>query len=352
MSSVPEADVVVAGAGPAGSTAAYVAASAGLRTVLLEKRGPPRDKTCGGLLTRACVGKVRSIYGAEVPEEVQVPPSPLPTFVVPPSGPANGFVVPHEDVLNVTRRRFDGWLASRAVQAGARLLPDHELLGYDPDDHGLVARISGRGGVRTIHTRLLIGADGVYSAVRAQLRPRPHRDRAYYIQEYHPRTGRLEDMFYLLYRGEVSPIYAYAMPKGETMCLGIGVHASVPPTFDVGMARFKAWLAKDFGFEDRGVLHREGYSVPFGNVVFGEGTVLLAGDAAGFCYPPTGEGITFAVESGAEAAKAILQDAEGASDRYASRMRSVAEAVEAAAARTLVMTDTERERRIETKAGL
>ncbi len=352
MTAAPEADVIVVGAGPAGSTAAYVAASAGLRTVLLEKRGPPRDKTCGGLVTRACVERVRSIYGTEVPEEVQIPPSPLPTFVVPPSGPVNGFRVPHEDVLNVTRRKFDSWLASRAVDAGAELLPDREFLGFGRDDERLVARIAEPGGVGTIRTNFLIGADGVYSVVRAQLRPRPHLDRAYYIQEYYPRTGHLEDMFYLLYRGEVSPIYAYAMPKGDRLCLGIGVHTSVPPTFGVGMSRFKTWLARDFGFEDRGVVRREGYCVPFGNVVFGEGAVLLAGDAAGFCYPPTGEGITFAVESGAEAARAILPSDEGAMNRYASRMRGVADAVEAASARTLTLTDAERERRIGTKAGL
>ena len=352
MAAAPEADVVVVGTGPAGSTAAYLAASAGLRTVLVEKRGPPRDKTCGGLLTRTCAETVRSVYGAEVPEEVQIEPRPLPTYVGPPRGPATGFLVPHADVLNVTRRRFDGWLASEAVRAGARLRPETEFLGYRRDADGVVASLSGPGAARTVRARWLIGADGVYSAVRAQLRPRPHQDRAYYIQEYYPRTGRLEDAFYLLYRGEVSPIYAYAMPKGESLCLGIGVHQSVPPSYDVGMARLKSWLGKDFGFEDRGVRRREGYSVPFGNVVFGDGPVLLAGDAAGFCYPPTGEGITFAVQSGAEAARALLQDAEGAVERYTAQMRRVADAVEAAAARTLVITDAERERRIATKAGL
>jgi geranylgeranyl reductase family protein len=347
-----DADVVVAGTGPAGSTAAYVAAKGGLQTVLMEKRGPPRDKTCGGLLTRACVEHVRSIYGTGVPWEVQVSPSPLPTFVVPPSGLRHGFLVSHEDVLSVTRRKFDSWLADRAVQAGAALLSDEALLGYRQEGDHLVARTTGREGARTIRTRHLVGADGVYSAVRAQLRPRPHRDRAYYIQEYHPRIGGLEDMFYLLYRGDVSPIYAYAMPKDDVLCMGIGIHKSVPPTFETGMTRLKEWLAKDFGFEDRGVLRREGYSVPFGNVVFGEGPILLAGDAAGFCYPPTGEGITFAVQSGAEAAVAILQGEEALVDRYASRMRKVAKAVEAAAARTLVLTDDERERRIEAKARL
>jgi geranylgeranyl reductase family protein len=347
-----DADVVVAGTGPAGSTAAYVAAKAGLRTILVEKRGPPRDKTCGGLLTRTCVNFVRDIFGADVPREVQIPPSPLPTFVVPPSGATHGFRVPNEDVLNVTRRRFDGWLAVQAVQAGAELLSGAELVSFRMEEDGLSIRVASGNRTRVVHARFLIGADGVYSAVRTQIRPRPLANRAYYIQEYYPRTGRLGDGFYLLYRGEVSPIYAYAMPKGEELCLGIGIHKSVPPTYEEGMARLKDWLAADFGFEDRGVRRKEGYSVPFGAVVFGEGLVLLAGDAAGFCYPPTGEGITFAVESGAEAARAVGQGSEGLVDRYAARMKKVALAVEAAAERTLVITDAEREQRIATKAGL
>ena len=352
MSREIDADVVVSGAGPAGSAAAYVAATRGLRTVLLEKRGPPRDKTCGGLLTRSCVEHVHRIFGTDVPREVQIPPSPLPTFVVPPSGRARGFRVPGEDVLNVTRRRFDGWLADRAAEAGADLVRNAEVLGYREHADGLTVLAHAGGKELSLRTDSLVGADGVYSPVRAQLRPRPHADRAYYIQEYVPRTGDLEDAFYLMYRGAVSPIYAYAMPKGDQLCLGIGVHMSTPPTFEEGMARFKAWLAADFDFQDRGVIRKEGYGVPFGNVVFGEGRVFLAGDAAGLCYPPTGEGITFAIQSGAEASEAILGSAADAVARYGARMEKVADAIEAAASRTLGLTDDQRETRIYSKAGL
>ncbi len=347
-----DADVVVSGAGPAGATAAYVAASQGLRTVLVEKRGPPRDKTCGGLLTRQCVEHIDAIYGCAVPSEVQVEPSPLPVFVAPPSGRAQGFRVPGENVLNVTRRRFDGWLAEMATSAGARLLRDTEVVGYRADSRGISVRVRSGSHEEVIRAGALIGADGVYSPVRAQLRPRPHANRAYYIQQYHPRDGHLEDWFYLMYRGNVSPIYAYAMRKGDALCLGIGVHTFTPPVFQEGMARFKTWLEEEFGFVDRGVTRSEGYGVPFGSIVFGDGRVLLAGDAAGFCYPPTGEGITFAIQSGAEAATAVAEAGDTPLPQYAARMGTVAETCEAAAARTLTLTDEMRETRIRTKGGL
>ena len=347
-----EYDVIVSGSGPAGSTAAFVAASRGLKTLLIEKNGPPRDKTCGGLLTGLCVEFVRRIIGLEVPDEVQIPPSPMPVCVVPPSGMAQGFVVPKEEVVNVTRRAFDGWLAALAVKTGAQLQQDTEILSFSLDAKGIEVAVRTPRGGRKLRTRSLIGADGFYSPVRSQLNPRPLEKRAYYIQEYYPRTGSFRDWFYLMYRGDTSPIYAYVIPKWEKLCLGIGIHKSVPPTFNSGMSRFKQWLTDEFGFRDTGVTKREGFSVPFGAVTFGEGSVLLAGDAAGFCYPPTGEGITFAIQSGGAAAEAVASGKESMVEDYATKMARVAKWVEDAAARTLSMTDEEREDRIVRKAGL
>jgi len=346
-------DLVVCGSGPAGSTAASVAADAGLRTLLVEKRGPPRDKTCGGLLTKACVEIVRRTLRTEVPADVQIPPSPMPIFVVPPSGMSKAFLVPDEYVLNVTRRAFDGWLAREAVARGAEILADSEAMDFGLGGDHVDVRVATGGRSRSIRARYLIGADGVYSKVRQQLRPRPYADRAYYIQEFYPRVGRFEDWFYLMYRGDTSSIYAYVIPKEDLLCLGIGVHKSLPPTFEDGMSRFKEWLRTEFGFRDEGVRKREGFGVPFGNVDLGEGRVLLAGDAAGFCYPPTGEGITFAMQSGAAAARAVaVGDNERVLARYRSEMAGVAQWVQAAADRTRHITDAERERRIFSKAGL
>ena len=343
-------DVVVAGAGPAGSTAAFVAASRGLRTLLVERRGPPRDKTCGGLLTNLCVDSVREVYGKAVPKDVQIPPSPMPVFVAPPSGTRQGFLVPGEYVLNVTRRAFDGWLANCAADRGAEILEDSEVLRYSGVGDRLGVSLHTPGGAREVTTRWLVGGDGVYSKVRDQLSPRPLVNRAYYIQEYYPRTGRFEDWFYLLYRGDTSPIYAYVIPKRELLCLGIGIHKTAPPTFERGMVRFKEWLRDDLGFRDDGARRREGFSVPFGNVVLGEGPILLAGDAAGFCYPPTGEGITYAVQSGAAAAASVME--ADPLRAYGEHMAAARTAIEAAAARTLQLSDAEREERIRTKTGL
>ncbi len=350
MQTDPSYDVVVAGAGPAGSTAAFVAASLGFRPLLVERSGPPRDKTCGGLLTNLCVDLIRRIYGKAVPAEVQIPPTPMPVFVAPPSGARQGFLVPGEYVLNVTRRAFDGWLASCAADRGAEILGDSQIVGYSATEDRVEVDLRTPSGTRQVTARWLVGGDGIYSKVRELLRPRPLANRAYYIQEYYPRVGDFEDWFYLMYRADTSPIYAYVIPKRGLLCLGLGIHKSVPPTFERGMARLKAWLGEDFAFRDQGVRQREGFCVPFGNVLLGEGHVLLAGDAAGFCYPPTGEGITFAIQSGAGAVESIREADPLCA--YGEKMAEVQQSIEAAAARTLQLSDSEREERIRAKTSL
>ncbi len=346
-----EADVLVVGAGPAGAAAARTAAAAGLHTVLVEKRGPPRDKVCGGLLTPACQAQVQRVFGRGVPSEVQIPPSPLAVHVVPPGGRADAFVLTGAGVLNVSRRHFDAWLDGLAEDEGTDLWPDTELLTVERDKSRFVASLRTAAGLQRLRASSIVGADGVYSRVREGIAPRSSKCLARYIQEYHPRRAGLEDQFHLFYRGEVSPFYAYAVPKGERLCLGIGVHAAIPPTLADGMARFKAWLGSEFGYHDSPPLSREGFSVPFGGLAFGQGRSLLAGDAAGLCYPPTGEGVTFAIMSGAEAARAIASDGENAAKTYAKTMSAVAQSIEAAVRRTWTMTDEERSRRIAAKMG-
>ena len=56
-------DVVIVGAGPAGSSAACVLASAGLDVALLDKAQFPRDKLCGGLLSQRSLRNIEHVFG-------------------------------------------------------------------------------------------------------------------------------------------------------------------------------------------------------------------------------------------------------------------------------------------------
>ena len=118
-------DVVVVGAGPAGSMAAYSCAKAGLTTLLIDKDKFPRDKPCGGALSQRSIHTLHQA-GIEVPDEIiertissaqLMGPDKIPFHIHAP-----------EPFAFVTRRnRFDAHLAKEAVQAGAEFIDECEL---------------------------------------------------------------------------------------------------------------------------------------------------------------------------------------------------------------------------------
>lgn len=345
-------DVLVVGGGPAGATAAFLAARSGFRTLLTEKRELPRKKVCGGLITQHCTAEIERIYGMEIPSRVHVDPPALTERVIPPSGRENGFHNPRNRIRNVDRSRFDSWLVTEAVEAGVELRPSHSLQGLRPDGNGVVAHFRGPQGDVRIGSRYVIGADGVYSPCREALYAQGKQRTISVVQEYYRETGVFEPSFYLLFRGDISPIYAYVVPKEDQTMIGLGVHRDLGPSADLAFARFRTWLRQEFGFRGEGFVRREGWSIPFGDVAYGRGRAALIGDAGGFCEPFTGEGIYFGIES-AKAAVAALQsvDALGTpfAETYAGSAQSLGMKMEQITSYVLSLTDEERECRIRVK---
>lgn len=336
----------MAGAGPAGCTAAKVLAEGGLSVCLVERHGPPREKTCGGLLSASSMDIIRRIYGSEPPSEVRQEPRELNLFVVPPSGFDNGFCVPNERVVQVSRKRFDFWLATSAEEKGVTLLRDTDVAGHTLDGEYPRVSLNTRDGKRSLTTNHLIAADGVYSRIGDAVSPRTIAQRAMFVQEYHLRSGEFGDCFHLIYNGGVSPTYAYVIPKGRNLCLGVGVLAGRPLDANRGLRNLRLWLNRERGFEGGEPIGREGFGVPFGGIRLGNGHIFLVGDAAGFCHPLTGEGISYAIASGEAAARAILEAGQDSMTAYEKAMAPLAKELEVAAAGTLGMSDEDRERRV------
>ena len=111
-------DVIIAGAGPAGSVAALVLARAGARVLLLDRETFPRDKLCGDTVNPGAVARLRAL-GLEG--------GPLATARslagMRVSGPTTTVTAPYGDgqrALALTRRALDTWLLEAAIAAGAR----------------------------------------------------------------------------------------------------------------------------------------------------------------------------------------------------------------------------------------
>ena len=291
-------DVIVAGAGPAGSTAARLCAEHGLRTLLLEKERIPREKPCAGGLSIAASREL----GLSLPGNLIERRCRGMRLVV---GETQTTVeVEHDVAFMVRRSSFDAFLAGEAARAGAEL---HEGEGCTvaARDEGYVSVGTQKGSYRA---KTLIGADGYFSAVAKVVRPPFSTDEIRFCliteiplpeAEIEQRLGDLVEIDY----GAVELGYAWLFPKRDHIAAGVGGSSSRARSMKETFIRFLH--ARDLPVPRR----IRGCYIPISRFrsPVRAGRVLLAGDAAGFVDSFSGEGIRYAAASGRLAAEAVIR---------------------------------------------
>ena len=329
-----DADVIVVGAGPGGSSAAYHLARAGLDVLLLEKSTFPREKVCGDGLTPRAVkqlvgmgisldpgegwfpNKGIRIIGGGVRIELDWPE--LSSY------PGFGLVR--------TRRGFDEIVARAAQRAGARLLEGVTVTGPVLDDGaqrivGVTARDTaapgnGDGGTeRTYRARLVVAADGNSSRLSLAMGLRKRDDRplgvairTYYTSPRHD-DDYLETWLDLWDGSALLPGYGWIFGVGDgTSNVGLGLLNTSTSFGHVDYrAMLRRWLATmppewGFGEENQtGPVRGAALPMGFNRTPHYTSGLLLVGDAGGMVNPFNGEGISTAMESGEIAAQVIVQ---------------------------------------------
>jgi menaquinone-9 beta-reductase len=324
-----EADVIVVGAGPAGSTTAYYLAQAGLDVLLLEKSKFPREKVCGDGLTPRAV-KALVGMGVDVSEEagwlhnkglrvigagqrMEVPWPELSSF------PGYGLVR--------TRTDFDQLLARRAQQAGARLMEEATVTGPVLDDRtGRIKGVKTSLSERPYLARTVIAADGNSSrlSVALGLRKRDDRPLGVAVRTYYKSPRHKDD--YLeswldLWDGEpdhggrLLPGYGWIFGMGDgTSNVGLGLlntsQAFGNTDYRDMLRKWLKGMPAEWGYtEENRTEPIRGAALPMGfnrTPHYYRG-LLLAGDAGGLVNPFNGEGIAYAMESGEILARTIVQ---------------------------------------------
>ncbi|WP_025618022.1 NAD(P)/FAD-dependent oxidoreductase [Salinispora cortesiana] len=306
-----EFDVVVVGAGPAGSAAAIAARRTGARVLLLDRADFPRDKACGdGIAAHA----LDVLAGLGVPDPV-VGYAPLPALrLVAPGGPAVARALPRP-AYTVPRTVFDARLVAAAVAAGAELRR-HVVRRVEvrADRVVLDGRIAGRA---------VVGADGAGSVVRRALGypPNPDRHLALAIRGYAPAPpGPPEQL--IVTSAARWPAYAWSFPIGDGRAnIGYGeVLRGESLTREHLVARIPALLP---GVDPAAVTALRAHHLPLSThrPVPGRGRAVLAGDALSLINPFTGEGIFYALLSGALAGTAAGRTPEQVARRYTAALR-------------------------------
>lgn len=326
------ADVVVVGAGPSGSAAAYWLAHAGLDVAVLEKATFPRDKVCGDGLTprgtRALIdmgidvseqagwlhNKGLRVIGGGMRLELDWPE--LTSF------PNFGLVR--------TRADLDALLAARAVNAGARLYQQAAVTEPIVAD-GRVVGVGGRQGPDKqpfqVRAPVVLACDGVSGRLALQrgiarddTRPMGVAVRRYYQS---PRThDDYLESWLELWDGPpgapdaaLLPGYGWIFGMGDgTVNVGLGVlNSSAGFQKTDYRALLRSWLdgtPDEWGLRESnavGPIRGAGLPMGFNRVPHYADGLLLVGDSGGSVNPFNGEGIPYAIESGKFAAEAVIQ---------------------------------------------
>ena len=311
------AEVVVVGAGPAGSAAAAWAARSGREVLVVDMAEFPRDKACGDGLTPRAVLELRRLglgdwldghirhhglrmagFGADV----QVP-WPGRSF------PAVSSAVP--------RTELDDRIRKAAEASGAGMLLGRKAVDVARDRAGRVEAVLLADGTR-VRCRWLIVADGARSPLGRALGRRWHRQTVYgvAVRGYLPSPRSAEpwissDLELRSPEGQVLPGYGWIFPLGNgEVNIGVGALATARRPADVALRaliRRYADLKQDaWGFTGAPKAVASAL-LPMGGAVSGVAGAnwMLIGDAAGCVNPLNGEGIDYGLETGRLAASVL-----------------------------------------------
>ena len=328
--SAQAADVVIVGAGPAGSSTAYHLATAGLDVLVLEKTHFPREKVCGDGLTPRAV-KALTAMGVPLAESdgwlrnkglriiggggrIELDWPELSSY------PGFGLVR--------NRLDFDEILARHAQKAGARLLEGVNVTGPLFDERtGRIAGVTAQQSVngdkkeRIARGRVVVAADGNSSrlSVAMGLRKRDDRPlgvavRTYYATPRHD-DDYLEAWLDLWDGDKLLPGYGWIFGMGDgTSNVGLGLlntsEAFGNIDYRVLLRRWLAGMPAEWGLsEENRAQPVRGAALPMGfnRTPHYTSGLLLAGDSGGMVNPFNGEGIAYALEAGEIAARTIVQ---------------------------------------------
>ncbi|TGK02564.1 NAD(P)/FAD-dependent oxidoreductase [Leptospira langatensis] len=309
--------ILVIGGGPAGASAAYFLAKAGMSVTLWDKAFFPREKTCGDAVSAKAfytLFRMGIKEGDVFPEHQSISDIALfdwngekRNLLLPPNLFGNSFQV-------IPRKNLDHTLLQKAKEAGAEVVEGRPVQEILPTSHGF----------RAIHSkgeetfRILIGADGIHSQVASSVfgRKREKASKSFamraYIRDVHL---SFPHSYYFIYQRNIFPGYAWIFPlPGGRANVGFGFPCGLEAKGEFQPFTFWNSLLENPILRSElqgGIWESEpkGHYIP---MRVGRGPLyldraFLCGDAAGLVDPITGDGIDLALESGALVAEDIIR---------------------------------------------
>lgn len=278
-------DVIIVGAGPGGLRAAKTLGDAGRSVLLLEKNAVIGPKICAGGITLKDlkIGVPADLEGRTYDAMSVYSPSKRKTVIR----------LPQPFLRTITRHTLGQWMAAQLVhpsmtvrtKAKVTELRNRSVIINGDEEIGFDFLIGADGSISTIRQFLKIPVRNVMSAIQ------------YYIPDHH------DEIAFYLDAQLFGPGYAWIFPHAQSTSIGAAKAGYYKTRWHLKES-LDRWMAK-WGI-DVGASKLEGWTINYDYRGHEFGRVFLIGDAAGFTSGLTGEGIYFAMVSGEEIAKKIL----------------------------------------------
>lgn len=334
-------DVIIVGAGPAGATCAKVLHDRGVDTLLIDRANFPRHKTCSGILFGQTQLLLQDYFGCLPPDSVYCTPRTINAGAIREwkSGdycdyvwelPKDGRRFPLE-YHNIRRADFDHWLIGRS---GAEFRDGCSLQSLRIEESGVRISVRRDGRESELACAYLVGADGCNSTVRKILDPGWAAESptvlAYQTYNFFQTRGDLpEGQWTVFFKPDIGDILSCVHQKDDTLVLCVGGFKG--RDLKTSMQSFRDFLSAEFGVAFAAQKRDEGCLIRMAGPCFGDGRVLLAGEAGGFVYL-NGEGISAAMDSGYRAALCAADALRGrgsALERYRQKTADITAHMEA-----------------------
>jgi geranylgeranyl reductase family protein len=287
-------DVAIVGSGPAGATCAAFCATAGLRTLVLEREKFPREKVCGDCLNPSCFPVLHRLGVADRVRALPHTPLRRVDFVAI-GGRTITVELPRGAEIALKRSLFDALLMTRTREAGAEVCEDTTVRALtapqSPGDRWKIGTPN-----ESFEANVLVAADGRNSTVARLLGllPRIAKERVA-LQTHLPLPPDFGERVVLQFLPEGYSGHSPVNDHELNLCL-----VGKPPT----MPALRAWAEATFGLSPD---HTWRTITPLRRAALApaQRRLFLVGDAARVVEPFTGEGIYYALRSGELAAATI-----------------------------------------------
>jgi geranylgeranyl reductase family protein len=306
-------DVIIVGAGPAGSTTAKFLAEKGVKVLLIDKDKFPRDKPCGGGLPARVLEKYSYINNEKSIEAYSYGGT-----LFSPSLKNKIEVKKDSPIIGTTlRKKFDYELVNIAKNSGAVFQDEKHVIDVKVFNDKATILLKDGG---SIEAEIIVGADGVWSVIaqKTGLREKSCKMRICFFQEFEVDEAIMDEYFtksrnsYIHSRFQHTTGYGWVFPKKKHLNIGLGNLWS--RNFDIDNKNVKKHYYNYISYLKNNKLipknlkpvKIKGGALPFYPLKKTyDNRIILVGDAGGFINPISGEGIYYAMTSGKIAAKVI-----------------------------------------------